>query len=78
MISKAKVPIIKFVEVASSFHFDISFDVTNGPEAADFVTQLMQQLPAMQPLVLVLKIFLQQREFNEACSPASYCSILPG
>ena len=65
MIAKAKVPIIKFEEASSSFNFDISFDVANGPVAAAFVSQLMLQLPAMRPLVLVLKIFLQQREFNE-------------
>ena len=67
VIAKAKVPIIKFEEVPSGFNFDVSFDVANGPLAAEFVSQLMQQLPVMRPLVLVLKIFLQQREFNEVC-----------
>ncbi|KAK9804972.1 hypothetical protein WJX73_006042 [Symbiochloris irregularis] len=65
VIAKAKVPIIKFEDPASSFNFDISFDVANGPVAAEYVSTLMHQLPAMRPLVLVLKIFLQQREFNE-------------
>lgn len=69
VIAKAKVPIIKFEETESAFNFDVSFDVANGPVAAEFVSQLMQQLPPMRPLVLVLKIFLQQREFNEACPP---------
>lgn len=79
VIAKAKVPIIKFEEATSAFNFDISFDVANGPVAAEFVSQLMKQLPAMRSLVMVLKIFLQQREFNEvqtapvcvtACMPA--------
>lgn len=65
MVAKAKVPIIKFVENESSVNFDISFDVPNGPIAAGFVRDLMDTLPPMKPLVLVLKIFLQQRGFNE-------------
>ena len=65
MIAKAKVPIIKFKETVSNFDFDISFEVADGPVAGRFVAQLMQQLPPMKPLILVLKIFLQQREFNE-------------
>lgn len=49
----------------SNINFDISFDVANGPVAAGFVRDLMDTLPPMKPLVLVLKIFLQQRSFNE-------------
>ncbi len=40
-------------------------DVANGPEAAEFVSKLMRALPPMKPLVLVLKMFLQQRQLNE-------------
>jgi len=68
IIGKAKVPIIKFTEVESSFNFDISLDVANGPEAAEVVTKLMRALPPMKPLVLVLKMFLQQRQLNEVCA----------
>ncbi len=79
-------PIIKFVETTSNLAFDISFDVANGPQAAESVRQLMHELPPMKPLVLVLKIFLQQREFNEVghlhlppshrspCVPAGLCA----
>ena len=69
VIAKAKVPIIKFTETASSFAFDVSFDVADGPVAGEYVAELMAELPPMKPLVLVLKIFLQQRDFNEV----SYC-----
>ena len=65
VVAKAKVPIIKFIEIKSNINFDISFDVANGPVAAGFVRDLMDTLPPMKSLVLVLKIFLQQREFNE-------------
>lgn len=65
MIAKARVPIIKFVEVESKIQFDISFDVENGPAAAKFIRQSMKTLPPLRPLCLVVKIFLQQRELNE-------------
>ena len=65
VIAKAKVPIIKFREAVSGFDFDVSMEVPDGPVAGEFVAQLMAELPPMRPLILVLKIFLQQREFNE-------------
>ena len=71
VVAKAKVPIIKFEEVASGFNFDISFDVANGPVTAAFVRELMAKLPAMRPLLFILKIFLQQREMNEVCTAAA-------
>ena len=64
-ILKARVPIIKFVERESRFAFDISFDVANGPEAAEIVLRLVDVMPAMSHLVMVLKVFLQQRELSE-------------
>ncbi|GFP90215.1 non-canonical poly(A) RNA polymerase papd5 [Phtheirospermum japonicum] len=37
VIAKARVPIIKFVEKKSGVAFDISFDVENGPRAAEYI-----------------------------------------
>lgn len=65
IIGKAKVPIIKFKETASSLNFDVSFNAANGPQAAEYVQDLMQRLPPMRSLILVLKVFLHQRELNE-------------
>lgn len=65
IIAKAKVPIIKFEDVSSGINFDISFDAANGPQAAENVKALIERLPPMRPLILVLKVFLQQRELNE-------------
>ncbi|KAL6766404.1 TRF4 [Auxenochlorella protothecoides x Auxenochlorella symbiontica] len=65
VITKAKVPIIKFEETESCYKFDISFDVANGPEAAESVRALMDVLPPMRHLVMVLKVFLHQRDLNE-------------
>jgi non-canonical poly(A) RNA polymerase PAPD5/7 len=68
VIAKARVPIIKFEDAESGYAFDVSFDVANGPEASDAVRALMDALPPMRPLVLLLKVFLQQRELNEVYS----------
>nr|XP_016498763.1 PREDICTED: non-canonical poly(A) RNA polymerase PAPD5-like [Nicotiana tabacum] len=65
VISKARVPIIKFVEKKSGISFDISFDVENGPRAAEFIKDAMSNWPPLRPLCLILKVFLQQRELNE-------------
>ncbi|CAI9088653.1 OLC1v1023049C1 [Oldenlandia corymbosa var. corymbosa] len=65
VIAKARVPIIKFVEKKSGISFDISFDVDNGPKAAEFIQAAVTKWPPLRPLCLILKIFLQQRELNE-------------
>ena len=65
VIAQARVPIVKFTEPRSGVQFDITFDRTNGVAAADFVSKEIARFPALKPLCLVLKIFLQQRELNE-------------
>ncbi|KAK6134605.1 hypothetical protein DH2020_031664 [Rehmannia glutinosa] len=65
VIAKARVPIIKFVEKKSGVAFDISFDVHNGPKAAEFIKDAVSKWPPLRPLCLILKVFLQQRELNE-------------
>ncbi|KAF7140870.1 hypothetical protein RHSIM_Rhsim06G0197900 [Rhododendron simsii] len=65
VIAKARVPIIKFVEKRSGIAFDISFDVDNGPKAAEFIEDAVLKWPPLRPLCLILKVFLQQRELNE-------------
>ncbi|KAL8528197.1 hypothetical protein ACS0TY_005852 [Phlomoides rotata] len=65
VIAKARVPIIKFVEKKSGVAFDLSFDVNNGPKAAEFITDAVTKWPPLKPLCLILKVFLQQRELNE-------------
>ncbi|KAK1275514.1 hypothetical protein QJS04_geneDACA022473 [Acorus gramineus] len=68
VIGKARVPIIKFIERQSGLAFDISFDVHNGPKAADFIKDAVARMPPLRPLCLILKVFLQQRELNEVYS----------
>ena len=61
LIAKARIPIVKFEEAVSCFAFDVSFDVANGPAAAEWMRAQMAALPPLRPLSLVLKAFLQQR-----------------
>ncbi|XP_068665273.1 uncharacterized protein [Aristolochia californica] len=68
VIATARVPIIKFLERESGVAFDISFDVTNGPKAAEFIKDVITKIPPLRPLCLILKVFLQQRELNEVYS----------
>ncbi|XP_056850139.1 uncharacterized protein LOC108828461 [Raphanus sativus] len=68
VIARARVPIIKFVEKKSSISFDLSFDMENGPKAAEFIQDAVLKLPPLRPLCLILKVFLQQRELNEVYS----------
>ncbi|THG19728.1 hypothetical protein TEA_028280 [Camellia sinensis var. sinensis] len=65
VIAKARVPIVKFVEKRSGVAFDISFDLQNGPKAAEFIKNAVSKMPPLRPLCLILKVFLQQRELNE-------------
>ncbi|KAK4804192.1 hypothetical protein SAY86_004009 [Trapa natans] len=68
VIAKARVPIIKFIEKKSGVSFDISFDVQNGPAAAEYIKGVLSKCPSIRPLCLILKVFLQQRELNEVYS----------
>eukprot|EP00958_Prasinococcus_capsulatus_P006729 scaffold626_cov409-Prasinococcus_capsulatus_cf.AAC.11 len=65
VIAKARVPIAKFKDIESGICFDVSFDKENGPQAASFIKRVMKEFVPMRSLVLVLKLFLQQRELNE-------------
>ncbi|GKD70653.1 non-canonical poly(A) RNA polymerase PAPD5, partial [Tanacetum coccineum] len=68
VIAKARVPIIKFVEKRSGISFDVSFDMENGPKAAEYIEDAISKWPSLRPLCLILKVFLQQRELNEVYS----------
>lgn len=65
VIARAKVPIIKFVCPLGQFHVDISINQANGLQAAQFVNRWLVKQPAIRPLVMVLKQFLQQRALSE-------------
>ena len=65
MIVRAKVPIIKFVCPYGHFHIDISINQANGLQTAHFINRWLQKQPALRPLIMVVKQFLQQRALSE-------------
>lgn len=65
VISKTRVPIIKFVEPESNIHVDISFERTNGIETANLIRNWLSITPGMRELVLIVKQFLSTRRLND-------------
>lgn len=65
IIDKAKVPIVKFVTRHGRFAVDISINQQNGVTAGSIINQFLRELPALRPLVLIIKSFLAQRSMNE-------------
>lgn len=64
VIAKAKVPIIKFVDPKSNIHIDVSFERTNGIEAAKKIRKWLSSTPGLRELVLIVKQFLRSRKLN--------------
>ncbi|GBG32330.1 PolyA RNA polymerase protein 1 [Hondaea fermentalgiana] len=64
-ISSARVPIIKMHLKGSPFEIDICFDKESGISTGQMVRKLVQEMPALRPLVLTIKYFLAQRDINE-------------
>lgn len=64
VIAKTRVPIIKFVEPESKIHIDVSFERTNGLEAAKLIREWLDSTPGLRELVLVVKQFLHSRRLN--------------
>lgn len=65
VLDKASVPIIKILEVKTDIKVDISFNTSNGVKSAELIKKYLVEFPCLRPLVMVLKQFLIQRDFNE-------------
>lgn len=65
VISKARVPIIKFVDRLTGHPVDISFNIASGLDGARFLKEQLRIYPALRPLLLFLKLFLDLRGLNE-------------
>ncbi|CCM06442.1 uncharacterized protein FIBRA_08704 [Fibroporia radiculosa] len=65
IISKAKVPIVKFVTLHGNIPVDISINQGNGVTAGTMIKHFLAELPALRSLVLIVKSFLSQRSMNE-------------
>jgi non-canonical poly(A) RNA polymerase PAPD5/7 len=65
VLTKARIPIVKYMDNQTDFDMDVSFNVTSGLEVASFMQSAMKNQPAVRPLTLVLKHFLEMRALNE-------------
>ncbi|WRT63623.1 uncharacterized protein IL334_000546 [Kwoniella shivajii] len=65
IISRARVPIIKFVTNEGKLNVDISLNQVNGISAGNIINQYLDSLPGARQLILVVKSFLSQRSMNE-------------
>ncbi|KAF7965378.1 hypothetical protein HWV62_44087 [Athelia sp. TMB] len=66
----AKVPVATFVTVPNfgSYSFDIGINNIDGLKAVTIIGAFLDQMPALRPLVLVLKSFLKQRKLGSAAT----------
>ncbi|VDM43130.1 unnamed protein product [Toxocara canis] len=65
VLDKAFVPIVKMVDKDTKIFLDISFNTVQGVRAANYIEQMKSRYPVLEPLVLVLKQFLMQRQLNQ-------------
>ena len=65
VITRAKVPIIKFVEARTRTKVDISFENETGPKANNTIRDWMKDYPQARPLIAIVKQFLAMRDLNE-------------
>ena len=65
VIENAVVPIIKLVDSQTMVNIDISFNTSNGQEAAALVNKYLQHFPHLRQMVILLKYILNCRGLNE-------------
>ncbi|KAF7352450.1 Non-canonical poly(A) RNA polymerase PAPD5 [Mycena venus] len=65
---RAKVPILTFKSLPEygSFSVDIGINNIDGPQAIAVVNEYLSKMPALRPLILIVKGFLSQRNLNSA------------
>ncbi|KAK3804510.1 MAG: hypothetical protein J3Q66DRAFT_362541 [Benniella sp.] len=65
VISKAKVPLVKFKESITGIPVDISFNLTNGIDSGQVISTYINEIPALRPLTMLVKYFLMIKNHNE-------------
>lgn len=65
IITKAKVPIVKFVDIPTGLNVDISFDNLTGVEANSTYRRWKEEFPVMPVLVALVKQLLIMRSLSE-------------
>ncbi|CDF38677.1 unnamed protein product [Chondrus crispus] len=67
-IIKAKVPLVKIIARKSGMNCDICIGRNNGPKNVPVIKKYLETYPALRPLLMIVKCFLQQRDLNETYS----------
>ena len=67
-LDNVSVPILRFTELTTGVRIDISYDTRSGPESASLVKKFIKTYSALPKLLVVIKQFLLQRDFNEVYS----------
>ncbi|EPY52646.1 poly(A) polymerase Cid14 [Schizosaccharomyces cryophilus OY26] len=65
VITTANVPIIKFVDPITRIHVDVSFNQAGGLKTCLVVNGFLKKFPALRPLVIIIKHYLNMRALNE-------------
>lgn len=65
VIENTVVPIIKFIDNQTLVQIDISFNTSNGKEAATLVKDYLSSYPQLRQMVFILKYILKYRGLNE-------------
>ncbi|KAJ6601034.1 hypothetical protein DFH09DRAFT_1126548 [Mycena vulgaris] len=65
---RARVPILTFKSLPEygSVNVDIGINNSDGPRAIEIVNEYLSKMPALRPLIFIVKGFLSQRKLNNA------------
>lgn len=68
--ARARVPVLSFVSTpeSGSINIDVTINGTDGVKAIDIIIDHLKRMPALRPLILVLKGLLLQHNFHSAAS----------
>lgn len=61
----AKVPIINFVEQRTGLEVDVNINASSGLDSCLIITSFIRQCPAVSPLNMILKHFLELNDLNK-------------
>jgi non-canonical poly(A) RNA polymerase PAPD5/7 len=65
LITRARVPLVKFVEIKTGLKVDVSFENSTGVAALKTFRAWREKYPGMPALVTIIKQFLMMRGLNE-------------
>eukprot|EP00914_Ancora_sagittata_P019677 GHVO01039228.1.p1 GENE.GHVO01039228.1~~GHVO01039228.1.p1 ORF type:complete len:441 (+),score=43.54 GHVO01039228.1:205-1527(+) len=65
VITSARVPIVKYVDEELGIPVDISFNQESALNTSNFIRQMMNKYDHLRPLIIIIKLFIQQRGLGE-------------